>query len=184
MESSLRGHYQQHQQQQHQNYPPTNSSRSALSSSLSGQHRSGHQQQYHHQSRSHQMSDYASVGSHYSRGSHASSQQSSQVDEAARRLGHRLSMTVHGDQPVSRPQRLSRVGMTPKSGFVRFRDRPRLEEDGVEIDGNSQTVSTARFFNIHRLTRRFQRSWSWCGRRQTAELLMSCHYNMYVLLTF
>ena len=115
------------------------------------------------------MNEYASVGSYYSRGSHGSaSQQSSQVDEAARRLGHRLSMRAHGDKSAPRPQRLSHLGMTPQSGFGPFGvtykeqqnpqqqqkdgdiendDSPnaiwrRGDDDAEDIDMKSQTVST------------------------------------------
>ena len=158
MESSLRGHHYQ-QQQQHQNgYPPQTNhhhhpTRSALSSSLSAgnHHHRGGQQQYHNHNQINNNHDYASsVGSHYSRGSHGSqSHQSSQVDEAARRLGHRLSMSAHGDKPVTRPQKLSRIGMTPKSGFLNYADRPPHvsppEESAptmVDTDGsNSEAVS-------------------------------------------
>lgn len=81
--------------------------------SLSSSHRSRHGNHSQQQSQ-----DYMSVGSHYSRGSVGSSHNSSQVDEAYRRLGQRLSMRAHGDLPVSKPRLLARIGMTPKSGFV------------------------------------------------------------------
>jgi hypothetical protein len=78
------------------------------------------------------MSDQMSVNSNYSRGSHASSQQSSQVDEAYRRLGHRLSRRAHGDQPVLRPQRLEKLGLTIGSGFVQYLETQQ-GNDGGEI---------------------------------------------------
>jgi hypothetical protein len=103
------------------------------------------------------------VGSHYSRGSvgsagnvtSATSQASSQVDEAYRRLGRRLSIRAHGDPPISRPQRLSRIGLTPSSNFGAYLDHtpsPPMEGkgdgDGVNsndgLDG-SQEVSVCGF---------------------------------------
>jgi hypothetical protein len=75
-----------------------------------------------------------SVGSHYSRGSHASSQQSSQVDEAYRRLGHRLSRRAHGDPPFPRPQRLETIGLTIGSGFAQYHETQQ-GNDGETGDG-------------------------------------------------
>jgi hypothetical protein len=112
MESSLRGHaatFQQHQQLQMQNQQ--------------------YLQQQQHRRRNYgggtshsQSQDYMSVGSHFSRDSVASttSGASSQVDEAYRRLGRRLSARAHGDGPITQPQRLSRIGMTPSSTFTPF----------------------------------------------------------------
>ena len=118
MESSLRGHanyQQQQQQQQQQQYYQTRQKSGGGASGIGG-HLARHDRQH----QSHHMSDQMSVGSHYSRGSHASSQQSSQVDEAYRRLGHRLSRRAHGDQPFPRPQRLEKIGLTIGSGFAHY----------------------------------------------------------------
>jgi len=102
MESSLRGHaatFQQQQlvQRQNQMYQQ--------------------QQQYRRQGGHHQ--DQMSVGSHYSRDS-AASGASSQMDEAYRRLGWKLSARAHGDGPITQPQRLSRIGLGPSSSFLPY----------------------------------------------------------------
>ena len=114
-----------------------------MSSSVSGQ-RSIHSQPHLHHNQQHHRdhhSDYMSVGSHYSRGSVASSQQSSVVDEAYRRLGLRLSMRAHGDGPMKQPQRLAKIGLTPVSGFARYSTSDNAhEEDGTE-SVTSQDVS-------------------------------------------
>lgn len=74
-----------------------------------------------------------SVGSHFSRDSVASttSGASSQVDEAYRRLGRRLSARAHGDGPIRQPQRLSRVGLTPSSTFAPYHAKT------TNVTGNS-----------------------------------------------
>lgn len=77
-------------------------------------------QRSHHGSHGQQHQDYMSVGSHYSRSSMGSSHNSSQVDEAYRRLGHRLSIRAHGDHAVSKPPAVSRIGMTRQSGFLPY----------------------------------------------------------------
>ena len=101
MESSLGGHVAyQPQQQQQQIYH----GRGSLSSQ-----RSHYGQQL--------PQDYTSMPSHCSRGSYVSSQNSSVVDEAYRRLGQRLSLRAHGDKPTTRPTRQSRIGQTPRSSF-------------------------------------------------------------------
>lgn len=66
--------------------------------------------------------DLASVGSHYSRGSHASSQNSSTVDEAYRRLGQRLSLRAHGGdaRAYNRPRQVARIEWTDRSGFLSY----------------------------------------------------------------
>lgn len=115
MESSLRGHaatFQQQQQVQMQNQQ--------------------YMQQQQHRRRNYgggnshsQAQDYMSVGSHFSRESVASttSGASSQVDEAYRRLGRRLSARAHGDGPIKQPQRLSRIGLTPASTFTPYHSK-------------------------------------------------------------
>ena len=128
MESSLRGHaayQQQQQQQQQQEYRRGSSSQ-----------RSNHGQQQYQQHQQHQQQqDLMSVGSHYSRGSHGSaSHHSSVVDDAYRRLGRRLSLRAHGDQPMSRPQRSSRIGLTSRSGFSQY-DHSSAQKDGGDLDG-------------------------------------------------
>ena len=42
------------------------------------------------------------------------------MDEAYRRLGHRLSRRAHGDQPLTRPLRHESLGLTPTSVFGRY----------------------------------------------------------------
>ena len=142
MESSLRGHaatFQQQQQMQMQNQ----------------QYMQQQQQQQQHRRRNYgggtsysQTQDYMSVGSHFSRDSAASttSGASSQVDEAYRRLGRRLSARAHGDGPITQPQRLSRIGLTPSSTFTPYHQRAStltlnstINKDS--IDGNSVSLS-------------------------------------------
>ena len=127
MENSLRGHAaaaaysQQHQQQYYSHHSSQRS------------HHSSHQQQ--------QAQDYMSVGSHRSRGSHASSQQSSVVDEAYRRLGQRLSLRAHGEKPIPRPRRLSQIGLTTKSSFSPYDQKMGAAQRDSSEDPN-QDVST------------------------------------------
>ncbi len=93
-----------------------------------------------------QAQDYMSVGSHFSRDSRASttSGASSQVDEAYRRLGRRLSMRAHGDGPIAQPQKLSRIGLTPSSTFEAQRDR-------LGPNGSHKEASNGNSVSQHRI---------------------------------
>lgn len=88
-----------------------------------------------------QAQDYMSVGSHFSRDSRASttSGASSQVDEAYRRLGRRLSVRAHGDGPITQPQRLNRIGLTISSTFVPYGQHCGVKDNNKKetIDGSS-----------------------------------------------
>ena len=59
------------------------------------------------------------------------------MDEAYRRLGHRLSRRAHGDQPLTLPQRLESLGLTPTSVFEKFQ----LKEVGGEGDSGDASLS-------------------------------------------
>lgn len=112
--------YNHHQQQNH-----PYSYGSGKSSTFSGHRVANHQDHRHRQ----QASDHMSVGSsHYSRGSSGSSQNSLQVDEAYKRLGQKLSARAHGDLPLSTPQVLSNLGLTPNSVFARYDDHDVLSQ--------------------------------------------------------
>ncbi|KAG7370676.1 serine/threonine protein kinase [Nitzschia inconspicua] len=128
--------YQQQQQQQHyRRYGSTSGQNShGLSSSLQQYQQQQQQQQYH-------PSDHFSVGSHYSRESGVSSQNSSTVDEAYRRLGQRLSMRAHGGDMGSynRSRRIAKIAVTPRSGFSSFADATKERESKI-----SKTVATER----------------------------------------
>jgi hypothetical protein len=126
-----------------------------LSNSLSGQQQQQQQQRssQQQQQQQQQQQDYKSnmsVGSHYSHGSSASQQSSVAVDEAYRRLGHRLSLRAHGDQAMPRPQRLSRIGLTPKSGFASYGQQqttttpsPLLVKGGGDNYSSNATTNSA-----------------------------------------
>jgi len=141
MESSLRGHaaaFQQQQQIQMQNqqYQQQRRQRPGNRSTYSGGGAS-------------QPQDYKSVGSHFSRDSKGSahSEASSQVDEAYRRLGQRLSVRAHGDGPPILPQRLSRIGLTHASSFLKFGERDVSKGINEEEPQDSSTVSSPFLFS-------------------------------------
>jgi hypothetical protein len=77
-----------------------------------------------------------SVGSHYSRDSTRSGASSSHVDEAYRRLGRRLSLRAHGDEPIMQPQRLSRIGLAEGSMFAPYGED---ESWGESQEGSDET---------------------------------------------
>jgi hypothetical protein len=124
MNSSLRDYmaYQTPQQQEQHKYASGTSNHS-VSSQRS--HQGNHGQH-------HQTQDYMSVGSHYSRSSMGSSHNSSQVDEAYRRLGRRLSIRAHGEQAISKPQAVSSIGMTQTSGFMPYDEESVRQDYGLE----------------------------------------------------
>jgi hypothetical protein len=87
-----------------------------------------------------------SVGSHFSRESRetTTSGASSQVDEAYRRLGRRLSIRAHGDGPVRQPVRLSRIGQTQSSIFAAYGESgtsKKTSSDDPAQDGSGGSVS-------------------------------------------
>jgi hypothetical protein len=120
METSLR-RYTAHPPQQTEQQQIYTSGTNSLSSTSQPFQYGSHSQ--------HQAQDYMSGSSHYSRGSNGSSHNNSQVDEAYRRLGQRLSLRVHGDLPLSKPQVLPTIGMTPNSMFSSYDQNITSQQD-------------------------------------------------------
>ena len=162
--ASLSSHYQQQQYYSHQqqHYPQHQS----FGSSFPQQQR--HKQQHHHHgsqySSSHQQHQYSSAdhmsvdSGYYTRGSQtsASHNSSTAVDEAYRRLGQRLSIRAHGGDiksynknrnhiiPPGLPKRVSRIGLSPQSGFITYSDslkNERMKNIGFDMQQEEQDSS-------------------------------------------
>lgn len=110
------------------------------------------QQKNRRQGQGQQSQDYMSVGSHYSIDSTRSGASSSQVDEAYRRLGRRLSLRAHGDEPIIQPQRLSRIGLTEGSMFTPYGEDESWGESQEGSDETNPASSVSRISRVGALT--------------------------------
>ena len=158
MESS-RGHaaaFQQQQYVQMQNQQYQQQRQQQQQQQQQKNRRQGHRQYYqgnegyHQQHQQNQLlqqqqqqQDYMSVGSHYSVDSTRSGA-SSQVDEAFRKVGLRLSIRAHGDGPIIPPMRLSRIGLTETSLFVPYGDWDSSSKSQEESNESNPTTSSVR----------------------------------------
>jgi hypothetical protein len=159
MESSLRGHAadfqnQQQIQMQNQQYQQQQEQQQQQQQQYQQQQQQRYRQRSGYPSNNNsiggsQAQDHMSVGSHFSRESRtsAASGASSQVDEAYRRLGRRLSIRAHGDGPVRQPLRLSRIGLPQSSNFAAYGDMDTSKRSSDDPqDGSS--VSDVTFEDI------------------------------------